>query len=62
MGNVFWVKASDAAKSWHILDEPNSIDDLKVTLCGRETSEEAVDERPGHEKTCEICLRIQADD
>jgi hypothetical protein len=62
MENVLWIKASDAAKSWHVLDEVNSIDEMKVTLCGRETFETPVDDRPGNEKTCEICLRIQVDD
>jgi len=63
--SIVWVKISDEAESWHIVEHSfvsRANVPLTTTFCGRVSSEVPAIERPGHEKTCESCLRIRVSD
>lgn len=57
--DIKWVKI----RSWHAVRPPDPgfglITPSVMTYCGREASNEPVDELPD-EKSCESCLRIVA--
>lgn len=59
---MLWIKVSEDAESWHIVDEAEEDSSFFKTLCGHETAEDIVEDRPGHEKTCESCLRKAVQD
>ena len=54
-----WVKFT----SWHIVETAPTDDELGVTLCGKEIQRNAEIRKDwaGNEKTCESCLRINAE-
>ena len=53
--NAQWAKTR-SGRAWHIVRET-----FDWSLCGRSIKVDTIrDDRPGHEKTCESCLRIVA--
>lgn len=58
MTDVQWAQTR-TRKSWHIADPDELRRMVLEGLCGKRLDPETLrDERPGHEKTCETCLRI----
>jgi len=59
--NVQWVKVSDDAESWHIVEDKfvsRASVPLVTTACRRVANADLlVEDRPRGEKTCESCFR-----
>lgn len=49
-----WIKI----RSWHAVKTATRAPGRYLTICGRGAEGTTLPERPGHEATCESCLRI----
>jgi hypothetical protein len=60
-----WIKIASESESWHIVKD--TVDEAGFTvigtLCGlKPRNFDVRNERPGHEASCENCLRIYTKD